>query len=41
MMVAMGVAQDRNHIKASLRDIIVVLHDKDIETRDIWGLINE
>ena len=28
-------------IKVSMREIIVALHDKGIETRMIWGLINE
>lgn len=32
---------DRNHITASMRQIIIALHDKGIETRAIWGLINE
>lgn len=32
---------DRNYIKASMREIINALHDKRIETRAIWGLINE
>ena len=32
---------DRNHITASMREIITALHDKGIETRAIWGLINE
>ena len=32
---------DRTHIMASMREIIVTLHDKGIETRAIWGLINE
>ena len=32
---------DRNRITASMREIITALHDKDIETRAIWGLINE
>ena len=32
---------DRNHIKASMRDIIVALNEKGIQTRAIWGLINE
>ena len=32
---------DRNHIKASMRDIIVSLNEKSIQTRAIWGLINE
>lgn len=32
---------DRNKITASMREIITSLHDKGIETRAIWGLINE
>lgn len=32
---------DRNHIKVSMREIIHQLYDKRIETRAIWGLINE
>lgn len=32
---------DREYIKASMREIIIALHDKGIETRAIWGLINE
>lgn len=32
---------DRGHIYASMREIIVALHEKGIETRAIWGLINE
>ena len=32
---------DRTRIKAPMRDIIIALHDKGIETRAIWGLINE
>ncbi len=32
---------NRNCIKISMRDIIIDLHDKGIETRPIWGLINE
>ena len=32
---------DRNRITASMREIITVLHDKGVETRAIWGLINE
>ena len=32
---------DRNHIKAPMRDIIVALNEKGIQTRAIWGLINE
>lgn len=32
---------DRTRIKASMREIITALHEKGIETRAIWGLINE
>ena len=32
---------DRSRIKASMREIIVALREKRIETRAIWGLINE
>ena len=32
---------DRSRITASMREIIVALHGKGIETRAIWGLINE
>lgn len=32
---------DRSHIEASMREIIVALGDKGIQTRAIWGLINE
>lgn len=32
---------DRDHITATMREIITTLHDKGIETRAIWGLINE
>lgn len=32
---------DRDHIKASMRDIINALNEKGIQTRAIWGLINE
>lgn len=32
---------DRDHIKASMREIIVACHDRGFETRAIWGLINE
>ena len=32
---------DREHIAASMRDIVIALHEKGIETRPIWGLINE
>ena len=32
---------DRNRITATMREIIIALHEKGIETRAIWGLINE
>ena len=32
---------NRTHIRASMREIIIALHDRGIETRAIWGLINE
>lgn len=32
---------NRDHITATMREIITTLHDKGIETRAIWGLINE
>ncbi len=32
---------DREHIKAPMRDIVLALREKGIETRPIWGLINE
>lgn len=32
---------DRNRIKTSMRDIIAALNNKGIQTRAIWGLINE
>jgi len=32
---------DREHIKASMREIITALEKKGIQTRAIWGLINE
>lgn len=32
---------DRGHIHAPMREIIVSLHEKGIETRAIWGLVNE
>lgn len=32
---------DRDHISTTMRDIITTLHDKGIESRAIWGLINE
>lgn len=32
---------DRDHIKASMKEIITALREKGMETRAIWGLINE
>ena len=32
---------DRDHIKASMKEIIIALREKGMETRPIWGLINE
>ena len=32
---------DRQHITATMREIIATLHSNGIETRAIWGLINE
>lgn len=32
---------DRSRITATTRDIVIALHKKGIETRPIWGLINE
>lgn len=32
---------DRSHITVPMKEIIVALHDKGIETRAIWNLINE
>ena len=32
---------DREHITASMREIITACHDRGFETRAIWGLINE
>ena len=32
---------DRNRISASMREIIMMCHEKGFETRAIWGLINE
>lgn len=32
---------DRNYIKVSMKDIIIALRKKGLETRSIWGLINE
>ncbi len=36
-----SICIDRTAIKASMREIITTLHDRGIETRAIWGLINE
>ena len=36
-----SICIDRNKIKASMRDIITALEKKKIQTRAIWGLINE
>ena len=36
-----SISIDRNYITATMREIIIALHDKGIETRAIWGLINE
>ena len=36
-----SVCINRNKISASMREIIVSLQGKGIETRAIWGLINE
>ena len=32
---------DRERITASMRDIVIALREKGVETRPIWGLINE
>ena len=32
---------NRDYIKASIKDIIISLRERSIETRPIWGLINE
>ena len=32
---------DREHIKASMREIIIACHDRGFETRAIWDLINK
>lgn len=32
---------NRDHIEATMRDIIIALREKGMETRPIWGLINE
>lgn len=36
-----SVRIDREHIRASMKEIVIALHEKGIETRPIWGLINE
>ena len=36
-----SISIDRTRISATMREIIVALHDKGIEARAIWGLINE
>ena len=36
-----SVCIDRDHIKATMREIITALEKKGIQTRAIWGLINE
>lgn len=36
-----SVSIDRTRIRATMREIIVALREKGIETRAIWGLINE
>ena len=36
-----SVCIDRSRVKASMREIIIALHERGIETRAIWGLINE
>ncbi len=36
-----SISIDRNSIHSTMREIITRLHDKGIETRAIWGLINE
>ncbi len=36
-----SICIDRNHITATMREIIVACRDKGFETRAIWGLINE
>ena len=36
-----SISIDRDRIKTTMREIITTLHDKGIETRAIWGLINE
>lgn len=36
-----SICIDREHISATMREIIVACHDRGFETRAIWGLINE
>ena len=36
-----SISINRDHITASMREIITTLQEKGIETRAIWGLINE
>ncbi len=36
-----SICIDREHITTPMRKIILALHEKNIETRAIWGLINE
>ena len=36
-----SICIDRDHIKAPMREIITALEEKGIQTRAIWGLINE
>ena len=36
-----SVSIDRDHVTASMREIIMALQEKGIQTRAIWGLINE
>lgn len=36
-----SICIDREHIFATMREIIVACHDRGFETRAIWGLINE
>ncbi|MCI8799406.1 MAG: LegC family aminotransferase [Lachnospiraceae bacterium] len=36
-----SVKIDRNHVKASMKDIIIALEKESIQTRAVWGLINE
>ena len=36
-----SISIDRRHITSTMREIITALHETGIETRAIWGLINE